>query len=90
MTRQVAECAPVPTGIAVYGLKGGIGKSTVAATVACGFHRTGRKTTIADAGSQGTLGPMSAGERRRTFLSSSASAAGTWPRICRGSELATA
>ena len=41
--------------IAICGLKGGIGKSTVAATVACGFHRAGRKTLLVDADSQGTI-----------------------------------
>jgi len=41
--------------VALAGLKGGIGKSTLALGIAGVLHRAGRKTLIVDADSQGTL-----------------------------------
>jgi chromosome partitioning protein len=44
-----------PFTISISALKGGVGKSILAVTVGCGFHRAGRKTLLVDADSQGTL-----------------------------------
>ena len=41
--------------LSVCGLKGGVGKSLISSTLACGFHRAGRKTLVIDADEQGTL-----------------------------------
>jgi chromosome partitioning protein len=44
-----------PYVLTVANLKGGAGKSTVTATIACAFHRAGVRTLIVDADSQGSL-----------------------------------
>lgn len=44
-----------PFVISVVAIKGGVGKSTLAVTVACGFHRAGRKTLLVDIDSPGVL-----------------------------------
>jgi chromosome partitioning protein len=41
--------------IAVTGLKGGVGKSTLALNLATCFHRAGRRTLLVDADTQGTV-----------------------------------
>jgi len=43
-----------PYVIAVSGLKGGIGKSTVAVNLACALHRASHRTLLVDADPQGT------------------------------------
>jgi chromosome partitioning protein len=47
--------AKPPYVITVTNLKGGVGKSTAVATIACAFHRAGVKTLIVDGDSQGSL-----------------------------------
>jgi chromosome partitioning protein len=41
--------------ISVCGMKGGVGKSTIAVTVGVAFHRAGQNTLLVDADEQGTL-----------------------------------
>ena len=45
----------MPLVLVVAGLKGGVGKSTIALNVACALHRDGRRTLLVDADSQATL-----------------------------------
>lgn len=46
--------------IAVCGLKGGVGKSTVAINLACALHRDGRRVLLVDVDPQGTCRAWSA------------------------------
>jgi chromosome partitioning protein len=45
----------MPLVLVVAGLKGGVGKSTLALNIACALHRDARPTLLVDADSQGTL-----------------------------------